>query len=142
MKYKTLMLLQRARRGACAEASESKGAMTTDHTSDMLASNTTPVSIHATYDNTGVLRQRPILRGESVILSSGTMASGRWRAQTTDAATIRSLAPLAPATRATTRDGTIAMRRDVRFRAHLGSVISTKPSMTNCPARVPVMVEL
>jgi hypothetical protein len=61
--------------------------------------------------------------------------------------------PLFPAITATMRLGRMAIERVIRFLCHRGNLISTNPcdvrshvkyltSITNCPAYVPVRVEL
>jgi len=93
-------------------------------------------------EKSGELRWLPILRGESVNLRSGTSASGRCSDSTTVDATTSWLAPCGPAMSATASEGTMATARETMLRSQSGRESSRKPSMTNCPANVPVMVEL
>mmetsp|Transcript_72586 Transcript_72586/g.151590 ORF Transcript_72586/g.151590 Transcript_72586/m.151590 type:complete len:232 (-) Transcript_72586:944-1639(-) len=93
-------------------------------------------------DRRRLLARLPILIWLSVNLRRGTRARGRWRASTTDDTTTKSLAPLGPARIDTAREGTMATPREARLRSQSGTDMSTNPDITNCPAYVPVMVEL
>mmetsp|Transcript_17220 Transcript_17220/g.57045 ORF Transcript_17220/g.57045 Transcript_17220/m.57045 type:complete len:208 (-) Transcript_17220:3152-3775(-) len=118
------------------------GSITVFQVSDEFAAITISASIQETPDSILLLRWSPMLSLLSVNLRSGIRARGRWRASTMEAMTQRSFAPRGPAMIETQREGTMAIPLEIRFRSHKGRLISTNPSITNCPAYVPVMVEL
>mmetsp|Transcript_13789 Transcript_13789/g.33225 ORF Transcript_13789/g.33225 Transcript_13789/m.33225 type:complete len:441 (-) Transcript_13789:106-1428(-) len=84
----------------------------------------------------------PMICGEPQNLTRGMRANGSWKKRMTEERMMRYSAYSSPAMMTTRSEGTMAAER-VRNARSTGLIrISRKPSITNCPAYVPVMVEL
>src|SRR6185437_11022432 len=90
----------------------------------------------------GPFFQRPMNLARLVKWSSGNSANGSCSASTTWLSTRRSVTLPSPRQPITRIAGTMAARRVIRRRCHGATRQRVKPSITTCPASVPVMVLL
>ena len=108
------------------------------HSNARLSTTIAAAIAQATVCNQRGLANRPISRRSPVKRTSGITANGSCRLSTTWLSTSSRVAPASPAAPTTSAAGTIASSRVTSRRAHTGRRRSRKPSITICPASVPV----